>query len=162
MGHPLGGGQPLGVIAAGGGAFDSLRLEKGYRLWGQDIHTEHNPYEAGLGFAVRMGKGDFVGWEALRRIRAQGVTRRLCCMTLDDPSAVVTGKEPILDGDQVLGHVTSANYGHSIGRGIVYGYLPGPYTGVGTRVEVLYFGERLEATVAEEPLYDPEGRTMKA
>ena len=155
-------GQPLGVIAAGGGAFDSLRLEKGYRLWGQDIHTEHNPYEAGLGFAVRMGKGDFVGWEALRRIRAQGVTRRLCCMTLDDPSAVVTGKEPILDGDQVLGHVTSANYGHSIGRGIVYGYLPGPYTGVGTRVEVLYFGERLEATVAEEPLYDPEGRKMKA
>ena len=85
-------GQPLGVIAAGGGAFDSLRLEKGYRLWGQDIHTEHNPYEAGLGFAVRMGKGDFVGWEALRRIRAQGVTRRLCCMTLDDPSAVVDGQ----------------------------------------------------------------------
>ena len=57
-------GQPLGVIAAGGGAFDSLRLEKGYRLWGNDIHTEYNPYEAGIGFAVRMnrmGKGDFLG-----------------------------------------------------------------------------------------------------
>ena len=54
-------GGPFGVIAAGGGAFDSLRLEKGYRLWGQDIHTEYNPYEAGIGFAVRMDKGDFIG-----------------------------------------------------------------------------------------------------
>ena len=58
--------------------------------------------------------------------------------------------------------MTSANYGHSIGRGIVYGYLPGPYTGTGTSVEILYFGERLAATVAEEPLYDPEGRKMKS
>ena len=154
-------GHPLGVTAAGGGAFDSLRLEKGYRLWGQDIHTEHNPFEAGLGFAVSMGKGDFTGREALRRTRARGVERRLCCMTLDDPSAVVVGKEPILHGGDVLGYVTSANYGHSIGRGIVYGYLPVAYAGVGTGVEVLYFGERLAATVAREPLYDPESRKMK-
>ena len=105
----------LGVIAAGGGGFDSLRLEKGYRLWGNDIHTEYNPYEAGLGFAVRMAKGDFLGRDALVKLRAQGTTRRLCCMTLDNPNAVVMGKEPIMDGDDVLGYVTSANYGHSIG-----------------------------------------------
>ena len=112
-------GQPLGVIAAGGGAFDSLRLEKGYRLWGNDIHTEYNPYEAGIGFAVRMRKGDFIGRDALRAARAEGVSRKLCCMTLDDADAVVMGKEPILDankdGDKALGYVTSANYGHSIG-----------------------------------------------
>ena len=154
-------GRPHGAIAAGGGAFDSLRLEKGYRLWGQDIHTGHDPFEAGLGFAVRMKKGDFIGRQALRRIRARGVERRLCCMTLDDPDAVVTGKEPILDGDQVLGHVTSANYGHTIGRGIVYGYLPVSRAGAGTKVQVLYFNEPLAATVAREPLYDPEGRRMK-
>ena len=65
-------GQPLGVIAAGGGAFDSLRLEKGYRLWGNDIHTEYNPYEAGIGFAVRMRKGDFIGRDALRQARGGG------------------------------------------------------------------------------------------
>ena len=64
-------GRPLGVIAAGGGAFDSLRLEKGYRLWGNDIHTEYNPYEAGIGFVVRMGKGDFLGRDALRKILAR-------------------------------------------------------------------------------------------
>ena len=154
-------GQPFGVIAAGGGAFDSLRLEKGYRLWGNDIHTEYNPYEAGIGFAVRMRKGNFIGRDELRESRAQGPTRRLCCMTLDDPNAVVMGKEPIMDGNRVLGYVTSANYGHSIGRGIVYGYLPMSHTEVGTSVDVLYFGERLQATVAKEPLYDPRGEKMK-
>ena len=155
-------GLPLGVIAAGGGAFDSLRLEKGYRLWGADIHTEYDPYEAGLGFAVRMQKGDFVGRDRLRERRAQGQTRKLCCMTLNAHDAVVMGKEPIMDGNRVLGYVTSANYGHSIGRGIVYGYLPTSHAEVGTRVDVIYFGERLPATVAKEPLYDPSGRKMKA
>ena len=155
-------GRPLGLIAAGGGAFESLRLEKGYRLWGNDIHTEYNPYEAGIGFAVRMSKGDFIGRDALRKARARGLTRRLCCMTLDDPRSVVVGKEPILDGDRVLGYVTSATYGHSIGRGIVYGYLPIDYAEVGTHVDVLYFGERLPATVAKEPLYDPASIRMKA
>ena len=155
-------GQPLGVIAAGGGAFDSLRLEKGYRLWGNDIHTEFNPYEAGTAFAVRMRKGDFIGRNALRSVRAQGPTRRLCCMTLDDSDRVVMGKEPIMDGDRVLGYVTSANYGHSVGRGILYGYLPTGHAEPGTSVDVLYFGERLKATVAKEPLYDPQGTKMKA
>ena len=155
-------GGPLGVIAAGSGAFDSLRLEKGYRLWGQDIHTEHNPYEAGIGFAVRMAKGDFIGRDALKNIRAEGTNCRLCCMTLDDPDAVVMGKEPIMDADRVLGYVTSANYGHTIGRGIVYGYLPSDYTAVGTSVDILYFGERLPATVTREPLFDPRGTKMKA
>ncbi len=154
-------GQPLGAIAAGGSAFDSLRLEKGYRLWGNDIHTEYNPYEAGIGFAVRMRKGNFIGRDALREAREQGLKRKLCCMTLDDSARVVMGKEPILDGDRVLGYVTSANYGHSIGRGIVYGYLPVEYDEVGTAVDVLYFGERLQATVAREPLYDPNGDKMR-
>ena len=114
---------------------------------GNDIHTEFNPYEAGIGFAVRMGKGDFLGRDELRKIRTQGLTRRLCCMTLDDPDALVMGKEPILDGDRVLGYVTSANYGHSIGLGIAYGYLPMNYAEVGTSIDILYFGERLQATV---------------
>ena len=155
-------GGPLGLIAAGGGAFDSLRLEKGYRLWGQDIHTEYNPYEAGIDFAVRIDKGDFIGRDALNKLRAQGTTRQLCCLTLDNPDAVVMGKEPIMDGDRVLGYVTSANYGHTIGRGIVYGYLPIDNINVGTSVDILYFGERLPATVAREPLYDPRGTKMKA
>ncbi|MEL7232927.1 MAG: FAD-dependent oxidoreductase, partial [Chloroflexota bacterium] len=77
-------GEPHNIIAVGGGAFDSLRLEKGYRLWGADIHTEYNPYEAGIGWAVRMKKGDFLGRDALVKIKADGVKKKLTCMTLDD------------------------------------------------------------------------------
>ena len=155
-------GQSFGVVAAGGGAFDSLRLEKGYRLWGQDIHTEYNPYEAGIGFAVRLKKGDFIGRDALVGIRSEGITRKLCCMTLDDPDEVVLGKEPILHGDDVLGYVSSAGYGYSIGRGIAYGYLPVEHSDIGTKLEVLYFGKRRQVTVTAEPLYDPVMDRLKA
>jgi glycine cleavage system aminomethyltransferase T len=154
-------GQPYDIIAAGMGAFDSLRLEKGYRFWGQDIHTEYNPYEAGLDWAVRLRKADFLGREALLSIRDQGVTRKLSCMTLDDPAAVVMGKEPILINGQTLGYVTSANYGYSIGKFIVYGYLPVEYASVGTKVEIEYYGKRLSATVASEPLFDPQGARLR-
>ena len=83
-------------------------------------------------------------------------------MTLDDSDRVVMGKEPILDGSRVLGYVTSANYGHSVGCGIVYAYLPTSHSDPGTRVDVLYFGQRLPATVVDEPLYDPKSKKMRA
>ena len=155
------GGRYQGVIAAGLGAFDSLRVEKGYRLWGSDIHTEYNPDEAGIGFAVRMDKGDFVGRDALSRSRREGLTRRLCCMVFDDHNMVVMGGEPIFIAGEVVGYVTSANYGYSVGRGIVYGYLPIAQTDEGTKVEVEYFEIRHAASVTAEPLWDPTTERLK-
>jgi glycine cleavage system aminomethyltransferase T/glycine/D-amino acid oxidase-like deaminating enzyme len=155
-------GQEHEIVAAGGGAFDSLRLEKGYRLWGQDVHTEHDPFEAGLGFAVRMDKGEFQGREALQRKLDAGLTEKLACMSLDDPDAVVMGKEPIHHDGRVVSYVTSAAYGYSIGRAIVYGYLPVDVAVEGTPVEVEYFGDRVAATVAAEPLWDPKGERLRA
>jgi glycine cleavage system T protein len=154
-------GQAHGMIAAGGGAFDSLRLEKGYRLWGNDIHTDYHPYEAGLGWAVKLSKGDFIGREALLRLKEAGLSRQLCCLTLNDPAAVVMGKEPILAADRTLGYVTSANFGYSAGKFIVYGYLPLDYAKEGTQVEVEYFGQRYAATVTAEPVYDPKHEKLK-
>ena len=154
-------GREHGILAAGGGAFDSLRLEKGYRLWGQDIHTEHDPLEAGLGFAVRWDK-EFQGRAALERIRdAGGLPTKLACMTLDDPAAVVMGKEPIRSDGRVVSYVTSAAYGYSIGRGIVYGYLPVDLAAEDSPVEIEYFGGRIAATVAADPLWDPKGERLK-
>lgn len=155
-------GRPHGLIAAGTAAFTSMRIEKGYRLWGTDIHTEYNPYEAGLGFAVRPNKGDFIGSDALMKARKAGQRRKLCCMTLDDPDAVVMGSEPVMAGGRVLGFVTSADYGYSVGTGIAYAYLPVEYSEPGTRVDILYFNERYAARVVEEPLYDPKGARMRA
>jgi dimethylglycine oxidase len=153
-------GRGHGLVAAGLGAFDTLRLEKGYRLWGQDIHAEYDPLEAGIGFAVRWAK-DFQGKPALEAARERGVARRLRPMLLDDPAAVVLGKEPIRAGGKVVGHVTSAGYGYTVGRCIVYGYLPVELADEGTKVEVEYFDRRYAATVASEPLVDPKGERLK-
>ena len=149
-------GQPLGVVAAGRSAFNSLRLEKGYRSWGTDLTAEHNPYEAGLGFAVRMDKGDFLGRDALLGVTEETVPRRLVALLLDDPEAVVMGREPVFADGSPAGYVTSAAYGYSIGASIAYAWLPRSAAAPGTRVTVGYFGEQLPATVTEEPLFDPK------
>ncbi|MFF4116689.1 FAD-dependent oxidoreductase [Streptomyces sp. NPDC001714] len=146
--------EPLGGIIAGRGAFNSLRLEKGYRSFGTDMTYEHDPYEAGVGFAVRLDKGDFVGKAALERRKA-AVRRRLSCLTIDDPRAVVMGKEPVYDGERAVGYVTSAAYGYTIGKGIAYTWLPAELAVPGTSVQIGYFDQRVEAVVAEEPLFDP-------
>lgn len=144
-------GRPYGVIAAGRSAFNSLRLEKGYRAWGVDMTDEHDPYEAGVGFAVRFDKGDFLGMEALR---SRGEPRRrLTPLLLDDPGSVVLGKEPVYVDGTAAGYVTSAAYGYTLGRCVAYAWLPVLPAGTGVSVE--YFGEKAGATVADEPLFDP-------
>jgi glycine cleavage system aminomethyltransferase T/glycine/D-amino acid oxidase-like deaminating enzyme len=147
-------GREHGIVAAGRGAFNSLRLEKGYRSFGADMTFEHDPYEAGVGFAVKLDKGDFIGREALLR-RRESVNRTLACLTIDDPAQVVMGQEPVFAGGASVGYVTSAAYGYSIGQGIAYAWLPMELAEPGQHVEIGYFGERVPATVTAEPLFDP-------
>ncbi|BBH68812.1 sarcosine dehydrogenase [Actinoplanes sp. OR16] len=147
-------GQDHGIIAAGRSAFTSLRLEKGYRGWGTDVTAEHDPYEAGLEFAVKMEKGAFVGRDSL--LRRSSPSRRLTCLTLDDAGAVVMGKEPVYADGLPVGYVTSASYGYSVGRTVAYAWLPATLSVPGAAVAVDYFGERLAATVRAEPLFDPQ------
>ncbi|QIY61591.1 FAD-dependent oxidoreductase [Streptomyces sp. RPA4-2] len=146
-------GQPHGVVAAGRSAFNSLRLEKGYRAWGTDMTDEHNPFEAGVGFAVRMDKDGFVGQEALHGLAAAEPARRLTALLLDDPASVVLGKEPVHVDGAPAGYVTSASYGYTLGRCVAYAWLPALPAGTGVHIE--YFGEKIPATVADEPLFDP-------
>jgi 4-methylaminobutanoate oxidase (formaldehyde-forming) len=154
-------GQPLGVLAAGYRAIDSLRLEKGYRYWSQDIHSENNPYEAGLGFAVKLDKGEFIGRAALERLKKEGLRRKLSCIAIEDPTRIALGGEPILEGDRVIGRVTSGGFGYTVRRSIAYGYLPVEQAVPGTRVEVELFGKRWPAVVMKEPLYDPKAERVK-
>jgi glycine cleavage system aminomethyltransferase T len=79
-------------------------------------------------------------------------SRQLCFLTLDDPTAIAMGKEPVIADGKVLGYVTSAGYGHSLGRGVAYAYLPLSYAKPGTQVAVEYFGQPLAATVVEKLL----------
>ncbi|WOF23464.1 FAD-dependent oxidoreductase [Microbacterium betulae] len=148
-------GQPSGVIAAGRRAFNSLRLEKGYRAFGADMNREHTPEEAGLGFAVRMGKAGFVGRDALA---TRAAPRRLVPLVLDDPARVVLGGEPVYAADETaaVGYVASADQGYTIGASIAYAWLPARLAEPGTRLEIEYFAERQAATVRAEPLFDAE------
>ncbi|HEU5203017.1 MAG TPA: FAD-dependent oxidoreductase [Candidatus Limnocylindrales bacterium] len=155
-------GQPHGMVAAGRSAFGSLRLEKGYRSYGADMTTEHDPFEAGLGFAVRMDKGEFVGREALEARSRATTGPRLSCLTLDDREAVVMGKEPVFADGVPAGYVTSAAFGYSVGRSIAYAWLPAEVAQPGSRVEIEYFGDRLPAVVAAEPLFDHEMTRLRS
>ena len=148
-------GQAFGVVAAGRTAFNALRLEKGFRSWGADMTTEHDPFEAGVGFAVRAAKEAFVGKEALEGRSEATSTRRLRCLTVDDGQSVVLGKEPVFHNGEPVGYVTSAAFGYTIGKPIAYAYLPSSVA-EGDVVEISYFGQQVKATVTPEPLYDPQ------
>jgi glycine cleavage system T protein len=155
-------GTPLGMVAGGYRAIDTMRLEKGYRVWSTDITPEDNPYEAGLGFAVRLNKGaDFIGKEALIKAKASGITRRLRPLLLDDADAIALGGEPVRVNNQIAGRVTSGGYGYTIDRSIAYAYLP-PACTPGNVVDVQVFGRWVPATVASEPLYDPTGERIRS
>lgn len=153
-------GQDRGLIAAGRAAFETMRLEKGYRSWGTDMTTEHTPAEAGLTFAVKPKKGDFVGRDALDA-HAAGPSRRLRCLVLDGSEIVVMGKEPVLIDGNPVGYVTSAGFGFSTGKSIAYAYLPADHAAPGARVAIDYFGQAYPATVQPDPLFDPTGERLR-
>ncbi|MEJ2758733.1 MAG: aminomethyltransferase family protein, partial [Anaerolineales bacterium] len=153
-------GQEYQIIPGGMGAFDSLRLEKGYRALGSDIHVEHNPYEAGLGWAVRMAQNDFIGREALSKLDPNNPDQKLCCLTMENGMAL--GKEPVFAGDECVGYITSANFGYSVGKHIAYAYLPTQFTSQGTTLEIEYLGKRYPAQIDADPLFDPGMKRLRA
>jgi 4-methylaminobutanoate oxidase (formaldehyde-forming) len=156
-------GQEHGLVAAGYRAIEALRLEKGYRAWSSDITPDETPFEAGLGFAVRLDKGvDFIGRDALVAAKVAGPRKRLRCLVLDDPGSVALGNEPVrLDG-AVVGRVTSGGYGFAVERSIAYAYLPPDKAAIGTRGEVEVFGRWVGCEVVAEPLYDPAGERLRS
>ncbi len=152
-------GRAHGLVAGGYKAIDSLRLEKGYRVWGTDITPEDTPFEAGLGFAVKLDKGDFVGRDALAA--APSPERLLRCLALEDQLAVALGSEPVRVGDSLVGRVTSGGYGYTVERSIAYAYLPAEHD-IGTEVAVEIFGEWVPGQVIAEPLYDSAGERIRS
>ena len=153
-------GQEHGLVAGGYKAIDSLRLEKGYRVWGSDVTPEDSPFEAGVGFAVKLDKGEFHGREALlARLEPE---RLLCCLVLEDARAVALGSEPVRVEGADVGRVTSGGYGYSVERSIAYAYLPAERSEPGQPVAVEIFGEWVGGEVAAEPLFDPTGERVRA
>ncbi len=157
-------GRAFGIEPAGYKAVDSLRLEKGYRYWSSDLTPAENPYEAGLGFCVRLAKGDFIGREALLRIKAAGVQRTLCTITLADrlpEDADLYGGEAVYAEGRVVGRLRSGGWGYTVARHIGFVYLPPALATLGTPLEVEVFGARVAAAVVPDVLYDPAGSRLR-
>jgi heterotetrameric sarcosine oxidase gamma subunit len=163
-----------GLVHAGYHALNSLRIEKAYRHWGHDITDEDTPWEAGLGFAVKLDKpGGFIGREALLRQRESGVRKRLVQFKLKSPEPLLYHNEPIWRDDSIVGFIRSGMYGHSLGAAVGLGYvaLPAPAAGVAQGVasdvigaddyEIEVAGVRYPATASLRPLYDPKNERIK-
>ncbi|MCK6540538.1 MAG: FAD-dependent oxidoreductase [Anaerolineales bacterium] len=155
-------GKPEGMVAGGYKAIDTLRLEKGYRYWSGEISPDYTPYEAGLGFAVKLDKSDFIGKEALVKQKAEGLKQKLCTITLEDDRTIALGKEPIRLEGRIIGWVASGGFGYSVNKSIAYAYLPMEYSKVGTKLEIECFGEQVGAEVTQSVLWDPKGERIKA
>jgi 4-methylaminobutanoate oxidase (formaldehyde-forming) len=161
-------GEDVGLRHAGYHAMDSLRMEKAYRSWGHDLGSEDTPFEAGLGFAVRLDKRTpFIGREALRRQRGQPLRRRLVVFLLDDPGPLLHHDEPVWRDGALVGRITSAAYGHTLGRAIGLGYVE-RVEGVDEafvasgRWEVEIACERFAARAQLDPPYDPKSLRVRA
>jgi sarcosine dehydrogenase len=161
-------GAPEGIRPVGYRALESLRLEKGYRAWSSDITPNDTPFEAGLGWAVKLGSNTpFLGRDALTAQEGQPLTKRLVGFTLDDPGIVLLGRETILRNGEPVGYLTSGGFGYTLGKGIGYGYVRNP-DGVGDdwlaegSYELVIAMERSPAQIALGPLYDPQNLRVKS
>lgn len=154
-------GAAHGLGLFGSHAVESMRLEKGYRHWKADLVTEFTPFESGLARFVDLAKPDFVGKAALERMQKAGPRRSFVTLVLDCRHAPAHGGDSILCGGRVVGTVTSAGWGHRVGKNIVMGFVESAVAAVGTRVDVEVIGVPAAAEVVEGCLYDPENSRVR-
>ncbi|OCW59460.1 GcvT family protein [Hoeflea olei] len=161
-------GKPWQIRPIGYRALESLRLEKGYRAWGSDITPNDTPHEAGLGWAVkRNSNSGFIGEKALAAVSGQPLAKRFAGFTIDDPDALLVGRETILRNGEPVGYLTSGGYGYTIGKSIGYGYVRNA-EGVSTEFleegdyELVVAAERIPAKIGLKPFYDPANARVKA
>ena len=126
-----------------------------------EISTETNPFEAGLDFAVALKKESFIGKSSLLKAKVD-VQRKLVPILFDDIRQVPLGNEPIRIGEEIIGRVKSGGQGYTINKGIAYAYLPIEHSGIGTRVDVEFFGDWRSGVIAAEPLFDPTSSRIRS
>ncbi|MBZ8118491.1 FAD-dependent oxidoreductase [Roseovarius sp. LXJ103] len=158
-------GQDHGLKLCGMHMMDSCRIEKGFRHFGHDITSEDHVLEAGLGFAVKTAKPDFMGRDAVLRKKDEGLALRLVQFRLTDPEPLLYHHEPILRDGEIVGYISSGNYGHHLGGAIGMGYVPckgeSAEEVLGSSFEIDVAGTRVKAEVSLKPMYDPKSERTK-
>ena len=160
-------GESLSLAHAGYHALNSLRMEKAYRHWSHDITDEDTPLEAGLDFVVKFDKaGGFIGRDALLRMRDRGIGRRLLQFRLRDPAPLLYHNEPVWRDGDLVGHITSGAYGHTLGGCVGLGYVTvapdaEPAAALEGRYEIEVACERFEADASLQAMYDPANARIR-
>ena len=155
-------GEEYGIGLCGMRAMDSLRIEKSYRMWGQDLTIEYSVFEAGLDRFIHLDKGDFVGRDALVKQKQEGVPQRFITLEVDVDEADPLGNEPIYRGEALVGRATAGAYGHVVKKSLALAYVKPETANVGTALEIEILGKRHRATVIEESPWDPENKRLRA
>jgi 4-methylaminobutanoate oxidase (formaldehyde-forming) len=157
-----GAGREFGLEIGGYNVLDSLRLEKGYRYFSADITPLEDPYSAGLGFCVKLDKGDFIGRHALTQLKERGRSQKLCTLTLEsDAFQPIYGGEAVHFNGEVISRVRSGGFGFTIMRNIAFAYLPLNQSAAGTQLEIELFDQLVPASVSADVLVDPNGDRLK-
>ncbi|MEQ9261173.1 MAG: FAD-dependent oxidoreductase [Roseovarius sp.] len=159
-------GQDLGLKLCGMHMMDSCRIEKAFRHFGHDITCEDHVIDAGLGFAVDLSKPDFIGKAAVAARKESGPKFRMVQFLLEDPEPLLYHNEPILRDGEIVGYVSSGNYGHHLGGAVGMGYVPceGEKAAdvLGSTYEIDVMGTRVTAKASLKPIYDPKSERVKA
>ena len=159
-------GQDLDLKLCGMHMMDSARIEKAFRHFGHDITDEDHVLEAGLGFAVKTAKDEFVGRDAVLRKKEEGLNMRLVQFLLQDPEPLLFHHEPVVRDGEIVSYLTSGNYGHHLGGAIGLGYVPCKGESLdqllASSYEIEIAGTRVKATASTRPLYDPKSERTKA
>jgi len=158
-------GQDVGLKLCGLHMMDTCRIEKGFRHFGHDITCEDHVLEAGLGFAVKKDKADFIGRDAVLRKRDDGLENRMLQFKLSDPEPLLYHNEPILRDGELVGYLSSGAYGHSLGAAMGLGYVPckgeSAADVLGSSYEIDVMGTRVKAEASLKPMYDPTSARVK-
>ena len=158
-------GEAHGLKLCGMHTLDSCRIEKAFRHWGHDITDEDHVLEAGLGFAVRTKKPDFIGRDAVLRKKEEGLSRRMVQFRMEDPEVMLFHNEALIRDGKIIGPVTSANYGHFLGGAIGMGYVPCKGQSdeeiLASRYEIEVEGVRHRAVASLAPMYDPRAERVR-
>jgi 4-methylaminobutanoate oxidase (formaldehyde-forming) len=158
-------GQAYGMKMCGMHMMDSCRIEKGFRHFGHDITCEDHVLEAGLGFAVKRDKPDFIGRDAVLRKRDEGLNARVVQFKLTDPEPLLYHNEPVIRDGEIVGYLSSGNYGHHLGAAIGMGYVPckgeTAEQVLASSYEIDVAGIRVKADASLRPMYDPKGERAK-
>ncbi len=155
-------GKAHGLKLFGARAVDSMRMEKGFLHWKADLLTEFDPFETALDRFVKPEKGPFIGQEALKKRMANGPTRKLVTLKVDSKTAPAHGGGSLMQGDKVVGTITSGDWGHRVGLNLAYAFVMPELAAVGSTMKLDLCGDLVDAEVIPPSPYDPEYARMRA